>query len=183
MDNESTQVSSSRPSIAGFDSVWIDQRGSEVLERNECERLLALASLHGGLGRVAIPTHTSPIIVPLNFRYVDRHVLVRVGPGIIATACPGSLVAFEVDRVEPEAGRAWSVLVRGLASSLPEHNMHRLWHQLPEPLVPLPGDLLLSIRGDVLTGRRFRLVAGPQGECPTPVVSSGSRSQSQRRRR
>ncbi|HTT86035.1 MAG TPA: pyridoxamine 5'-phosphate oxidase family protein [Acidimicrobiales bacterium] len=151
----------------GLGSTWIDQRGSEVLERNECQRLLALASRRGDVGRLGIPTDTSPIVVPVNFRSVDRDILVRVGRGTIGTTIPGQLVAFEVDRVEAVDGVAWSVLVRGLARALAPHDRHRPWKELPEPLVPLPGDTLLSIRADAVTGRRFRLLGVPGERWPT----------------
>ena len=152
------------PDVPGIEGPWIDQRGSEVLERNECQRLLAVAAGRGDVGRLALPTPTSPVVVPLNFRYHDKDVFVRVGPGTVAATAPGLLVAFEVDRVEAEQGLAWSVLVRGLARSLAPHELHRLWRELPEPLAPLPGDNLISIRGDVVTGRRFSLSAVVQRE-------------------
>jgi hypothetical protein len=152
------------PAALDLGSLWIDQRGSEVLPRNECLRLLALADRRRAVGRLALPTPTSPIVVPLNFRYCDQDVLVRVGPGTVATTAPGRLVAFEVDRVEAAEGWAWSVLVRGLARSLAPHDLHRLWRRLPEPLAPEPGDVLIAIRSDQVTGRRFRLVTGAGSE-------------------
>jgi nitroimidazol reductase NimA-like FMN-containing flavoprotein (pyridoxamine 5'-phosphate oxidase superfamily) len=140
-----------------FGSLWIDQRGSEVLERAESIRLLALAAGRGGIGRLGFPTGRSPVIVPVNFGYDDEEVLLRVGPGTIAEVVPGLLVAFEVDEVDPEAGAAWSVLVRGLARLLGEDELHRLREKLPEPLAPEPGDVVISVRADVVTGRRFGL--------------------------
>ena len=138
-------------------AVWIDDRGSEVLVRGECLRLLALAARRGDIGRIGIPTETSPVVVPVNFGYWETEVLLRVGPGTLAELIPGSLVAFEVDDVDRGGGVAWSVLVRGLARALPTHDVHRLWRHLPEPLAPRPGDLVFSIRSDVVTGRRFAL--------------------------
>jgi len=139
--------------------VWMDQRGSEVLERGECLRLLAQAGRRGDIGRLGIPTESSPIVVPVNFGYWEAAVLLRVGPGTLADLAPESLVAFEVDDVDRQGGVAWSVLVRGLARALPAHELHHLWHHLPEPMAPRPGDLIVSIRGDVVTGRRFPLSA------------------------
>jgi len=139
--------------------VWMDQQGSEVLERGECLRLLAQAGRRGDIGRLGIPTESSPIVVPVNFGYWEAAVLLRVGPGTLADLAPESLVAFEVDDVDRQGGVAWSVLVRGLARALPAHELHHLWHHLPEPMAPRPGDLIVSIRGDVVTGRRFPLSA------------------------
>jgi nitroimidazol reductase NimA-like FMN-containing flavoprotein (pyridoxamine 5'-phosphate oxidase superfamily) len=124
-------------------AMWIDQRGSEVLEGNECLRLLAVAAKHRDIGRLGISTSTSPIIVPVNFVYHDAGVLCRIGVGTLADMAPGSLVAFEVDRVDRDAHEAWSVLMRGGARILTDREIQGLsQHQLPEPLVQSPGNLL-----------------------------------------
>ena len=138
-------------------SMWIDQRGSEVLPRTECLRLVAVTAKEHAVGRLGVPTDGSPIIVPVNFSYLDSAVIIRLGPGTVANGAVGRLVSFEVDRVDMEVQRGWSVLVRGLALALEPHELHRRWRHLPEPLVPTPGDLLLSIRADVVTGRRFSI--------------------------
>ena len=137
--------------------MWTDLRGSEVIERPECLRLVAVAAREHFIGRLGIGTEGGPIVVPVNFTYNDGDLLIRIGAGTLAREAPGTLVAFEVDHLEGERRQAWSVLVRGLAQSLSEGEFHRLWRQVPEPLVPTPGDVLLSVRPDVVTGRRFSL--------------------------
>lgn len=137
--------------------MWIDQRGSEILQIPECYRLLAVAAKEDHVGRLAVIDGQSPLVVPLNFTFHDRTVLVRIGPGRLSTLVPGSLVAFEVDRVEA-GGSAWSVLVRGLATKFEEADGFPEG-ALPEPWVPEPGEELIAIRPDVVTGRSFRLVA------------------------
>jgi uncharacterized protein len=140
--------------------MWIDQRGSEILQWPECLRLLALAAKEDQFGRLAVNDGESPLVVPLNFTFHDRAIVVRIGPGRIWELVPGALVAFEVDRVEPDLAVAWSVLVRGLASMLAPDDA--LAGQVPVPWVPEPGEGVISIRPDVVTGRRFRLIArGP----------------------
>jgi nitroimidazol reductase NimA-like FMN-containing flavoprotein (pyridoxamine 5'-phosphate oxidase superfamily) len=150
--------------------MWIDQRGSEIVPWPECLRLLALAAKEDQFGRLAVIDGESPLVVPLNFTFHDRAVLVRIGPGRTWELVPGSLVAFEVDRVEPDLGLAWSVLVRGLASVLAPDDA--LAAQAPAPWVPEPGEEVISIRPDVVTGRRFRLVArgASDAEAGTPGV-------------
>jgi hypothetical protein len=138
-------------------SMWIDGHGSEVLPRNECLRLVALAAHRGDTGRLGISMEGAPIVVPANFGYHDTKVLLRLGSGTLADLVAGSLVAFEVDHVDRQGGLAWSVLVRGLATPLSTHDLHLAWRHVPEPLAPRPGDLLMSIRSDVVTGRRFAL--------------------------
>jgi hypothetical protein len=153
--------------------MWIDQRGSEILPGPECLRLLAVAAKDGAISRVAVTDEPAPLMVPLNFAFHDGGVLVRVGPGRLADTMPGSIVSFEVDRVAPDDGpddghgHAWSVLLRGLASTVGADAVEAAGADLPHPLVPEPGDLLLHIRPDVVTGRRFPLLAPAEG-APAP---------------
>jgi uncharacterized protein len=140
--------------------MWLDRRGSEVLPNGECLRLLATAALAGAVGRLAVAVEEAPLIVPLNFAYDDQLVLVRIGEGLLATKVPGRLVAFEVDHVDRQAGVAWSVVAQGLATEIPrEPDAPSVGRPQPRPIVPEPGDMLVAIRTDVVTGRRFRLLA------------------------
>ena len=149
--------------------MWIDQRGSEILERPECLRLLAVAAKEDHVGRLAVTNGQSPLVVPLNFRFHDGGILVRIGPGRLSELVPDALVAFEVDRIETDRGTAWSVLVRGLASTVKSDDAPDAG-AMPQPWVPEPGRKLLFIRPDVVTGRRFHLI--PQ----EPDVGAGSSS-------
>ena len=135
--------------------MWIDQRGSEVLASPECLQLLAEAAKKGAIGRIAVSQEQAPIVHPVNFAYRDHEVLVRLGPGLTVDAAEGRLVAFEVDQVDRDTATAWSVLVRGLATPLLESEPPDEARPDPAPLVPEPGEKLLAIRTDVVTGRRF----------------------------
>jgi len=139
--------------------MWIDQRGSEILAAPECLRLLAVAAKEDHIGRLAVTEELSPLVVPLNFTYHDKEILLRIGPGRLSELVPGSMVSFEVDCVEPDHGHAWSVLIRGLASALAQSDTPVAAADLPQSLVPSPGDMVIVIRPDVVTGRRFPLVA------------------------
>ncbi len=139
--------------------MWIDQRGSEILPLPECLRLLAVASKEDYIGRLAVIDGDSPVVIPLNFTFYHREVLIRIGPGRLSELAPGALVAFEVDRLESGSGVAWSVLVRGLASAVAPGDIPSEPDAVPQPWVPEPGGQLIFIRPDVVTGRRFHLVA------------------------
>ena len=141
--------------------MWIDQRGSEELPLPEGMRLLALGANEGLVGRLAISSEGAPLVHPVSFWYRNRTVFVRLGPGSMADAAPDSLVAFEVDHVDRTNGRAWSVLVRGLATALDDPARSEAMSSAPPPLVLNPGDIVLSIRLDLVTGRRFPLQSGP----------------------
>jgi hypothetical protein len=134
--------------------MWIDGKGSTVLPLPECKRLLAVAATGQGIGRLGIATDQAPVVVPVNFSVHDGHVRVRVGPGFVSQAATGHLVAFEVDHVDLDSGVAWSVLVRGLATLIESPTETEL-ADAAQPLVPEPGDMVLVIRPDILTGRRF----------------------------
>src|SRR3974377_461078 len=126
-------------SVVDAQSMWIDQRGSEVLPLPECVRLLALASKNCMIALL----------------------LLRVGEGQMARLAPGAFVAFEVDNVDQSTRRAWSVVVRGLASRIPRQEHRNRTTIEPAPLVPSPGDIDLTIRLYWITVRRFLLGSHP----------------------
>lgn len=146
--------------------MWFDLRGSEVLNRSECLRLLALSAKQGKVGRLAISGRGSPIVHPVNFSYRDGEIFVLLGEGIMERTATGALVAFETDCLDPRAGKAWSVLVRGLATAIPQGGSRVPAQVIPRPVVPVPGRQVLAIRPDVVTGRRFQVreeVVSPTG--------------------
>ncbi len=136
--------------------MWIDAKGSTVLPSPECLRLLAVEAKEGGIGRMGIATGRAPVIIPVNFTLRDGLILVRVGTGFLSQAAGGQLVAFEVDHIDSDARVVWSVLVRGLATLIEAPNQSEL-EAAGHPLVPEPGDMVLILRPDVITGRRFAL--------------------------
>jgi nitroimidazol reductase NimA-like FMN-containing flavoprotein (pyridoxamine 5'-phosphate oxidase superfamily) len=139
---------------------WIDQRGSEVLPRNECLRLLALRA--GGVGRVGLVVDGAVVIEPVNYRVLDdedHDIVIQVGPGsMLDAARREAVVAFEVDEVDADAGSAWSVLVRGVASVVDDEAVvARARPAEAHPLVPEPGVSFVRIRSGIVSGRRFTL--------------------------
>jgi hypothetical protein len=154
--------------------MWVDQRGSEILQRPECLRLLALESRADGLGRLALSRAGAPIVQPVNFAYHHGDILIRLGEGLMADTVPGSVVAFEVDGVDREEGVAWSVLVRGLAcrvedtGALPADGS-------PRPMAPIPGSEVVALRPEVVTGRRFALHGSQPAESRSPGERAASK--------
>ena len=136
--------------------MWIDGRGTTVLPSSECRRLLAMTAKDGGVGRLGISTEQAPVVIPVNFSMRDGQVVIRTGVGFLSQAAAGRLVAFEVDHVDPAAGIAWSVLVRGLATLVDSPSPSEL-DGLVHPLVPQPGNMLLVVRPDIVTGRTFEI--------------------------
>jgi CBS domain-containing protein len=139
---------------------WTDQRGSHVLPRNECVRLLWLHA--GGVGRVGVAANGQPFIMPVNYRMLGQDVVVRIGRGSMLGAVEHrSVLAFEVDSTVPPD--AWSVYVRGPARIADRPSVHAdARPQGAGPWVPHPGTVDVVIRSDVVSGRRFPLIA-PDG--------------------
>lgn len=135
--------------------MWIDHRGSEVLTMAECLRLVAIEAAGGGVGRLGVPGDDAPIVVPVNFSLSDHQVLVRMGEGSLWHRAKGQLIAFEIDHIDLESSMSWSVLIRGLATQLSDPAV--ALQRPPHPLVPDPGSFILTIRPDVVTGRRFSI--------------------------
>jgi len=87
------------------------------LGANECERLLATASL----GRLAVIVNGRPEIFPVNhvFDPTSRRVAFPTRDGTkLHAALNWPWVAFEVDGEEPDGSEGWSVLVVGKAIEL-----------------------------------------------------------------
>lgn len=81
----------------------------------ECAGLLRV----GVVGRVALGTPDGPHIVPVNYSVVDEAVVVATSPySVLGTYGRDSMVAFEVDGLDPENHEGWSVVVRGRAEAL-----------------------------------------------------------------
>jgi len=131
--------------------------GSEILLFPECIELLESAAGDGLIGRLAISTDKAPIVEPVAFDYEDRAIVVHPGDGVLADSAPGSLVAFEVDNFDESTLEAWTVLVRGLATSREEVDMWRTPLDRLRSRVPVEVTRLLVVRLDVVTGRRFQL--------------------------
>ena len=73
----------------------------------------------GTVGRVAVTHRALPAIVPVNYVLSGSRVLFRTEPGgMLARACAGNVVAFEVDELDSSGRSGWSVLVIGLAELL-----------------------------------------------------------------
>lgn len=90
----------------------VDRNGLEVLDRDECLRLLDGATL----GRVGVSSAALPTVLPVNFRLVGDRIVFRTGEGTkLAAATRNAVVAFEVDDFDAERRTGWSVVVTGVA--------------------------------------------------------------------
>jgi nitroimidazol reductase NimA-like FMN-containing flavoprotein (pyridoxamine 5'-phosphate oxidase superfamily) len=132
--------------------VEVDRNGLEVLSRQECLRLLGTA----GLGRIAVSSGVLPTILPVNFGFDGRQILIRTGWGTkLDAATRNAVVAFEVDEIEPARDAGWSVVVTGVAREATGPNEVAPAH-LPSLVqwAQAADDRIVAISTDVVSGRR-----------------------------
>ncbi|GAA3771918.1 hypothetical protein GCM10022403_004010 [Streptomyces coacervatus] len=119
----------------------------------ECRALL---STHG-VGRIAVPTASGPVVVPVNYSVVDGAIAFRTEPGSTPSQASGCQVAFEVDRIDDAFSSGWSVLVRGRARTVTDPDEVRRLAEgaRSEPWAGGHRDQWVRIDPLVITGRRI----------------------------
>ena len=136
----------------------IDRNGLEVLDRDDCIRLLKTVSL----GRIGITVGALPTILPINFRVDDERILFRTGVGTkLDAATRGAVVAFEADDFDPMYHSGWSVVVTGIARGVRDPD-DRAMHTTPR-WAPGHDEHLVEVSIDQISGRRldgFQLQSG-----------------------
>lgn len=130
----------------------IDRNGLEVLDRQECLRLLG----DHHVGRLGVTDGALPTILPVNYWCDGESIYVRTSPGSkLDAALRGSVVAFEIDDTDAMSHAGWSVVVTGVASTVTDRDeLARLAHAPIPRWVPGPDEHLVSISTDLVTGRR-----------------------------
>ena len=103
----------------------------EELPYDECRLLLSLAAV----GRIAFVVDGLPIVFPVNYRLLSDEgglwILLRARPGGTIDGAPEE-VAFEIDGIDHDHHKGWSVLVRGLLHRL-DHNEIELFSKRFDP--------------------------------------------------
>lgn len=131
----------------------VDVTGLEILEEDECLRLLHTMKV----GRVALTIGALPSIFPVNYAMVDGRIVFFTGAGSkLAAALHGAVVAFEVDSTNDMTREGWSVNVVGPAHLDPGITP-RLRAELVglESWVPDPLPFVVSIDARLISGRRL----------------------------
>jgi uncharacterized protein len=128
----------------------IDRNGLEVLNSDECLRLLATATI----GRIGISSGALPVILPINYRVDGDRILFRTGAGTkLDAATRDAVVAFEVDHIDPLYHSGWSVVVTGIASDVQGASDEAIWST---PRWAGGGDdRLVAISINEISGRRL----------------------------
>jgi nitroimidazol reductase NimA-like FMN-containing flavoprotein (pyridoxamine 5'-phosphate oxidase superfamily) len=101
---------------------------AHVLSREECLSLLASMPV----GRLVFTDRALPAVVPVNFALSGRQIVLRTGStSSLSAAVRGSVVAFEVDRIDPAGHRGWSVTVVGRAEHVTDPGQIARLEELP----------------------------------------------------
>ena len=152
---------SSPPEPGGF--VEIDRNGLEVLDAQECARLLARTTF----GRIGITVGALPTILPVNYRFVDDRVVFRTTAGTkLDAGTRGAVVAFEIDSIDPVEHSGWSVVVTGMVSEVTDPDELAQLDAAPIPRwAPSQDDHVVALSTDMVSGRRLapgrQLPGGP----------------------
>jgi nitroimidazol reductase NimA-like FMN-containing flavoprotein (pyridoxamine 5'-phosphate oxidase superfamily) len=131
----------------------VDRNGLEILDRDECLRLLANAHV----GRLALSIDALPVILPVNFVVHEEQVVFRTAPGTkLSAGTRNSVVAFEADAIDPMRHEGWSVVVTGRAHEVVDVKRIGRLSLLPlRPWAPGTRDHFIAIDTDRITGRRL----------------------------
>ena len=134
-------------------TVLTDAGGLEVLVAEQCLELLARSRL----GRIAVTIGAVPAIFPVHYRLLDGQIVFTTGQGTnLHAAAANTVVAFEVDDVDPSWAEGWSVLVVGVAREIRDNvAMGLALDQAPNLWDSGDGAHVISILPAFVSGRRF----------------------------
>lgn len=129
-----------------------DDRGCVMLEpmdAHACVRKLASR----GIGRLAVVADDVPLVVPVNYAWVDGAVVFATDDGTKAQALSTGRAAFEIDEIDGWEHTGWSVLVVGHAAASPDVD------PATAPVVPwcgaTAGTIWMRLVPEQITGRRI----------------------------
>jgi nitroimidazol reductase NimA-like FMN-containing flavoprotein (pyridoxamine 5'-phosphate oxidase superfamily) len=109
------------------------------------------------LGRVVVSLGAVPAVFPVNYYAEGGAIYFLTGAGTKLTAAlRGAVVSFEVDEVDRDSRRGWSVLAVGPATVVEDDTTKGavLANQL-RPWAPGERHVLVRIWPDLVTGRRI----------------------------
>jgi len=133
------------------DRTMRDGRSFEVIDREECVRLLSGAVV----GRMVFTDGALPAVVPVTFAVDGDAVVCRTTAGSrLARAADGAVLALEADHLDVARRAGWSVVVTGLAEVVTAEDEVRRVGELVQPWAPGDHDVVIRLRTTVLTGRR-----------------------------
>ncbi|MHB1445634.1 MAG: pyridoxamine 5'-phosphate oxidase family protein [Acidimicrobiales bacterium] len=128
--------------------------GLELLSEEQCLELLGSA----GVGRIGVSISALPVIFPVNYCLRQGAIFFRTAEGTkLDAAADRTIIAFEVDEVDPVEHSGWSVLVIGRSGPASESEGRDGTGPLPVAAwVPGQRHHLVKISIDMISGCRSR---------------------------
>lgn len=129
--------------------------GFRELSRQECLTRLCVP----GVGRIAVCTSDGPVIIPVNYVVADETVVLRTAPYTMLAGHAWDQVAFEIDNIDHDMRRGWSVLVVGQGSPVEDPDEIADSQLLGEltPWAPGSRNMFIKITPREITGREVAL--------------------------
>ena len=114
------------------------------------------------VGRIAFMTGGKPEILPVNYAVDGETIVFRTERGTkLDSVAHAPAVAFEVDRTDPAGVGSWSVVVKGEATVVDDHEGRARFSQLGlQPWAYGEKPRWVQIRPSSVTGRRILKGAG-----------------------
>lgn len=122
-----------------------------TMDREECLSLLAGEQV----GRIVHGHGPLPTILPVTYVLDAETIVFRTVAASRLVATAGSLVAFEVDEMEPALHAGWSVVVQGRLERVTDAQEVQRLSALVEAWAPGERDALLRIHPSLVNGRRI----------------------------
>jgi len=130
-----------------------DPAAFRELGEDECWERLG----HSAIGRVGWCSPRGPQVLPVTIALSDHTVVFRTAAhGQMARSIRRSVVAVEVDEIDPKTRSGWSVLVVGPAELVGDPGEAvKLWlHHDPQPWAAGERTLFVRVRPERITGRQ-----------------------------
>ncbi|WP_435178464.1 pyridoxamine 5'-phosphate oxidase family protein [Actinacidiphila sp. bgisy145] len=109
-----------------------------------------------GVGRVVLPAEPAPVAYPVNYAVDAETVVYRTAREGEAAPGEGTVVSFEVDRIDEETSQGWSVLLTGQAERVgAAESRHLAEEELIRPWAGGDRPQWVRIHPDRVTGRRI----------------------------
>lgn len=120
----------------------------------------------GAMGRVAMNDPAGPVVLPVTYVVDGGTVLFRTTLGSKLTAAEEREPAsFQVDHLDPDRGRAWSVLVRGRLEEVTDPDeLDRLRALGLHPLAGGTREHFVRVLAASMTGRKVAVPAPADGD-------------------
>lgn len=127
--------------------------GRRLVELDRAEAMALLATVD--YGRVVFTHNALPAIRPINHLIDDGDIRLSAKVAAGVRPPPGTVVAYQVDQIDPTLREGWSVVATGFAQPVTAEEEITRFEHLLVPWLDMPMDTIIRIHPQIVTG--FRL--------------------------